>query len=250
VQPHANGGNVAIVRRVPRAALLEIRMRSFPKFLVSWLLLLSTFTVPAFAQPAAGSTPQAPASARQAGDAPAAPGTTRRAVFAGGCFWCVEAAYEGTPGVLDVVSGFAGGTQANPSYEQVTAGGTGHYEVVQVRYDPARVSYARLLDIFWRNVDPFDAGGQFCDRGESYRAAIFAGDAAERQLAESSKAALEKRFGKTVAVRILDAAPFYPAEDYHQDYHVKNPLRYKFYSTSCGRAARLEQVWGRPAGVR
>ena len=186
----------------------------------------------------------APGQAPSPGSAP-----VQRAVFAGGCFWCVEAAFDGVPGVVDVVSGFAGGTLPNPSYERVSAGGTGHFEVVQVSYDPARIRYAQLLDIYWRNVDPFDAGGQFCDRGDSYRAAIFVGSAAERQLAEASKAALEKRFGKPIAARILDAPTFYPAEDYHQDYHVKNPLRYKFYSTSCGRAARLEQVWGK-AGDR
>ncbi|MCU0758003.1 MAG: peptide-methionine (S)-S-oxide reductase MsrA [Steroidobacteraceae bacterium] len=211
-------------------------MHAFPRFLAAILLVTSMV---------------AAVPAQQPGDArPAASGAAKRAVFAAGCFWCVEAAYEGTPGVLDVMSGFAGGTLANPSYEQVTAGGTGHYEVVQVTYDPARVSYARLLDIYWRNVDPFDGSGQFCDRGDSYRPAIFAGDAAERQQAEASKAALEKRLGKPFAVRVLAAVPFYPAEDYHQDYHVKNPLRYKFYSTSCGRAARLEQVWGKPAPAR
>jgi peptide-methionine (S)-S-oxide reductase len=146
-----------------------------------------------------------------------------------------------------VVSGYSGGTLANPSYERVSAGGTGHAEVVQVSYDPGRISYARLLEIFWRNVDPFDAGGQFCDRGESYKSAIFVAGAAERQLAEASKAALEKRFGKPIATRVRDAAPFYPAEDYHQDYHAKNPLRYKFYRSSCGRDARLDAVWGKEA---
>jgi peptide-methionine (S)-S-oxide reductase len=188
-----------------------------------------------FAGPAAAQSP------------PAGAAPLQRAVFAGGCFWCVEAAFDSVPGVVDVVSGFAGGTLANPSYERVTAGGTGHFEVVQVSYDPARVRYAQLLDVYWRNIDPFDGGGQFCDRGDSYRAAIFVADAAQRQQAEASKAALEKRFGKPIATRVLEAAPFYAAEDYHQDYHVKNPLRYKFYSTSCGRAARLAAIWGRDA---
>jgi peptide-methionine (S)-S-oxide reductase len=182
--------------------------------------------------------------------ATATAGQPARAVFAGGCFWCVEAAFEGTPGVLDVVSGFAGGKVANPSYERVTAGGTGHAEVVQVTYDPARIDYATLLDIFWRNVDPFDAGGQFCDRGDSYRAEIFVGGPEERRLAEATKAQIEKRFGRPVVTAISAAAPFYPAEDYHQDYHVKNPLRYKYYSTSCGRAARLARIWGRNADGR
>ncbi|MBP8295583.1 MAG: peptide-methionine (S)-S-oxide reductase MsrA [Burkholderiales bacterium] len=204
------------------------------------ILLLGT---PAPARAAAPTKAQSPAGAP-------APASVRRAVFAGGCFWCVEAAYEGTPGVVDVVSGYAGGSLANPSYERVSAGGTGHFEVVQVTYDPARIDYARLLDIYWRNVDPFDAGGQFCDRGESYRAAIFVDGAAERQLAETSKASLARRFGKPIATRVIDAAPFYAAEDYHQDYHVRNPLRYKYYSTSCGRAARLESIWGKAEKLR
>ncbi len=198
--------------------------------------------------PAPAQTP-APAEARAPADAPATV-PARRAVFAGGCFWCVEAAFDGTPGVIDVVSGFAGGRLANPSYERVTSGGTGHFEVVQVTYDPARIDYARLLDIYWRNVDPFDAGGQFCDRGDSYRAAIFVDGTAERQLAEASKASVAQRFGKPIATRVIDAAPFYVAEDYHQDYHVKNPLRYKYYSSSCGRAARLESIWGKAAKSR
>lgn len=220
-----------------------------PRRLRSLVLLLAACLsiAPACAQ--SSRSPAAPAPASLPGQA-TAQSTVRHAVFAGGCFWCVEAAFEGTPGVLDVVSGFAGGTLANPSYERVSAGGTGHYEVVQVSYDPARIGYARLLEIVWRNVDPFDDGGLFCDRGDSYLAVIFAGDAAERQLAESSKTALEKRFGKPVATRILPGAPFYAAEDYHQDYHRWNPLRYKFYSTSCGRAARLAEVWGQPGAAR
>jgi peptide-methionine (S)-S-oxide reductase len=189
-----------------------------------------------------------PAAPVQAQTAP--PVLVQRAVFAGGCFWCVEAAFEGIPGVLDVVSGFSGGTLANPSYERVTAGGTGHAEVVQVTYDPGKTRYQTLLEIFWRNIDPLDAGGQFCDRGASYRAEIFVADAAERQLAEASKAALEQRFGKPIATRISAAAPFYPAEGYHQDYHARNPLRYKLYRTSCGRDARLDALWGKEARGR
>lgn len=210
------------------------------RFVAILALLASTLglVMPAAAQTAAPST------------APAAPAALRQAVFAGGCFWCVEAAFEGIPGVADVVSGYAGGRVANPSYEQVSAGGTGHAEVVRVSYDPSRIGYGRLLEIFWRNVDPFDAGGQFCDRGDSYRAAIFVADAAERQLAEASKATLEKRFGKPIATRLVEATPFYPAEGYHQDYHAKNPVRYKFYSTSCGRAARLSSIWGKEAQPR
>jgi peptide-methionine (S)-S-oxide reductase len=176
--------------------------------------------------------------------APVAGGATRTAVFAGGCFWCMEGPFEQLVGVLDVRSGFAGGRTVRPSYEQVTRGGTGHAEVVQVTYDPARVGYATLLEIYWRNVDPFDAGGQFCDRGDSYRPEIFVGSDEERRLAEQSKAALEKRFGRSLAVRISPAAPFYEAEGYHQDYHRRNPLRYGYYRSRCGRDARLEAVWG------
>ncbi len=172
---------------------------------------------------------------------------TRTAVFAGGCFWCMEAPFEQLVGVLDVRSGFAGGRTVRPSYEQVTRGGTGHAEVVQITYDPRLVSYATLLEIYWRNVDPFDAGGQFCDRGDSYRPEIFVASDEERQLAEQSKAALEKRFGRGLAVRISPAAPFYEAEAYHQDYHSRNPLRYRYYRSRCGRDARLEEVWGEEA---
>jgi peptide-methionine (S)-S-oxide reductase len=177
----------------------------------------------------------------------APPAATRTAVFAGGCFWCMEGPFEKLAGVSEVVSGYAGGRTANPSYEQVTAGGTGHAEVVRVSYDPAKVSYATLLEIYWRNVDPFDGGGQFCDSGPSYRPEIFVGNDEERRLAEQSKAALEKRFGKSIAVRITKATPFYAAEGYHQDYYLRNPLRYRYYRSGCGRDNRLEQVWGTEA---
>ena len=176
-----------------------------------------------------------------------APATVRTAVFAGGCFWCMETAFEGRPGVGAVVSGFSGGSLLNPTYERVSSGGTGHAEVVQVTYDPRKISYATLLDIYWRNVDPFDSGGQFCDRGDSYRSEIFVADEAERKLAETSKAALAQRFGKAIATRVTSAARFYPAEDYHQDYHLKNPVRYKFYRAGCRRDSRLDAVWGAEA---
>jgi peptide-methionine (S)-S-oxide reductase len=180
---------------------------------------------------------------------PSPPGNApmRTAIFAGGCFWCMEGPFEALDGVGEVLSGYSGGQLANPTYEDVGRGGTGHAEVVRVTYDPRKVSYQVLLDVYWRNVDPFDAGGQFCDRGESYRSEIFVATPEERQLAEASKAALERRFGKGIATRITAAAPFYAAEDYHQDYHVKNPLRYKFYRGGCGRDARLEAVWGKEA---
>lgn len=187
-----------------------------------------------------------------AGSAPtmasaAEPSVSRSAVFAAGCFWCAEAAFDGVPGVSDVVSGFSGGHVANPSYEQVSRGGTGHVESVEVRYDPRKISYSQLLDLFWRNVDVFDGGGQFCDRGDTYRAVIFVGDTEERQLALASKAALEKRFGRPVAVSITAASRFYRAEEYHQDYHTRNPLRYRFYRSGCGRDARLDAIWGAEA---
>ncbi|HET8728908.1 MAG TPA: peptide-methionine (S)-S-oxide reductase MsrA [Alphaproteobacteria bacterium] len=181
-------------------------------------------------------------------------GTTSRAgdelmtaVFAGGCFWCVEEAFDKVDGVVETTSGYTGGMVRNPSYEQVSAGGTGHAEAVRVRYDPAVVGYAELLDTFWHNVDPFDAGGQFCDRGSSYRSAVFVGIEEEARLAEASKQAVAARFEQPVATEIVPAAEFYPAEDYHQNYHQKNPFRYKFYKWNCGRAQRLEEIWGKPA---
>lgn len=169
------------------------------------------------------------------------------AVFAGGCFWCMEPPYDQLPGVLDTTSGYGGGHTGNPTYEQVTAGGTGHYEVVRVTYDPDRISYDELLAVFWRNIDPFDGRGQFCDRGSSYRAAVFYGNEAERELAEAAKADIEIRFGRTVVTGILPAARFYPAEAYHQNYYTENPLRYRYYRYGCGRDKRLRQVWGEAA---
>ena len=166
------------------------------------------------------------------------------AVLAGGCFWCTESDLAKVPGVIDVVSGYTGGTVKNPTYEQVSAGGTGHRESVEVTYDPRKLSYARLLDAFWHDVDPFDNEGQFCDKGPQYRSAIFVHDAQQRAAAEASKAALEKRFRRKIVTDILPAGPFYTAEEYHQDYAKKNPLRYHFYRFNCGRDQRLEAVWG------
>lgn len=169
------------------------------------------------------------------------------ATFAGGCFWCMEEAFEAVDGVASVVSGYTGGRPANPSYDEVSAGGTGHAEAVEVRYDPSKVSYQRLLQHFWRNIDPLAVDRQFCDRGDQYRSAIFYHGEEQRRLAEESKAALE-RSGKlkgTIATQIVAAGPFYPAEEYHQDYYRKNPQRYKFYKWSCGRAQRLEELWGK-----
>jgi peptide-methionine (S)-S-oxide reductase len=168
------------------------------------------------------------------------------ATFAGGCFWCMEPPYDKLDGVLATTSGYAGGDKVDPTYEEVSAGGTGHAEVVQISYDPSKVSYEQLLEVFWRNADPLDAGGQFCDRGDQYRTAIFVHDEEQRRLAEASKQALvdSGRFEQPIVTEIVGAGPFYPAEDYHQDYYEKNPLRYKFYRWNCGRDQRLADVWG------
>lgn len=188
-----------------------------------------------------GATPAASAT----GKAPAAV-----AVFAGGCFWCTEADFDKIPGVLSTTSGYIGGHVENPTYEEVSYGATGHAEAVQVRYDPGRVTYAQLLEAFWPTIDPLTANAQFCDKGSQYRSAIFYGNAEEQRLAEASKAALEKsgRLPGPVVTEIVPATTFYPAEDYHQDYHSKNPIRYNYYRHGCGRDDRLEQLWGKPAG--
>lgn len=173
-----------------------------------------------------------------------APARLERAVFAGGCFWSTEANFEHMPGVVSAVSGFSGGRVADPSYEQVVRGGTGHLEAVQVVFDPARITYRQLVDRFWRTIDPTDAQGQFCDRGASYRTAVFA-TAAQRPVAEASRAAAVAALpGKRFMTPVLDAARFWPAEAYHQDFARRNPVRYAGYSRFCGRAARLRAVWG------
>jgi peptide methionine sulfoxide reductase msrA/msrB len=172
---------------------------------------------------------------------------TRTAVFAGGCFWCTESDFEKVPGVLEVVSGYTGGNLANPEYQQVSAGGTGHVEAVRVVYDPARVSYDQLLDWFWHHVDPTDSGGQFVDRGAQYRSVIFYADGEQRRLAEASKQkrAASGRFDKPIVTEILPLGSFYPAEDYHQDYYKKNPIRYHYYRWNSGRDQFISKVWGK-----
>lgn len=170
--------------------------------------------------------------------------TSATAVFAGGCFWCTESDFDHVPGVTETLSGYTGGRVVNPSYEQVSAGGTGHFEAVRVVYDPHRVSYATLVQRFLRTVDPLDEGGQFCDRGGQYRSAIFVANAEERRIAEAAKAQAARTLGRPIATQILPRGAFYRAEDYHQDYYRKNPLRYRFYRWNCGRDQRLEQVWG------
>jgi peptide-methionine (S)-S-oxide reductase len=171
-----------------------------------------------------------------------------KAYFAGGCFWCMEEAFEKVEGVLSVSSGYMGGTVANPNYEDVSAGRTGHAESVEVVYDPARVSYQKLLDAFWRNVDPITPNAQFCDHGSQYRSAVFFQTDEEKRVAEATKQAIEqsRRFKEPIVTQIVMASQFYPAEDYHQDFYKKNPVRYKFYKYNCGRAQRLEELWGKP----
>ena len=197
--------------------------------------------------------PLALALAMLAGGATAQPApekTTAVAIFAGGCFWCVEPPFDKTEGVIGTTSGYTGGTAANPRYEEVARGGSGHAEAVKVVYDPAKVSYEELLHILWRNIDPFRKDAQFCDAGSQYRSAIFTLDAEQKRLAEKSKEELEKsgRFSRPLVTEIVEAGPFFPAEKYHQDYYMKNPNRYAYYRWSCGRDARLEQVWGSEAG--
>ena len=179
--------------------------------------------------------------------APAPAQETRVAIFAGGCFWCVEADFDRIPGVLETVSGFTGGTVENPSYRDVVRGGTGHREAVRIVYDPARVSYDDLLVAFWHSVDPTDGGGQFCDRGRSYETAIFVTGEDQRKRAASSKAAAMKALGREIVTPIETAGAFYPAEDYHQDFYRKSPVRYKFYRWNCGRNQRIAEVWGERA---
>jgi peptide-methionine (S)-S-oxide reductase len=176
----------------------------------------------------------------------AQPPASAKATFAGGCFWCIEADFDKVDGVLSTTSGYIGGRLANPTYEQVSAGVTGHTEAVEIVYDPRKVSYEKLLEVFWVNVDPTVKDRQFCDVGSQYRTGIFVHDEAQRRAAEASKAALEKRkpFKAPIVTPIEAATTFYPAEDYHQDYYRKNPVRYNFYRSGCGRDARLKQLWG------
>jgi peptide-methionine (S)-S-oxide reductase len=169
------------------------------------------------------------------------------ATFAGGCFWCMEPPFKSLPGVVSVTSGYTGGGKANPTYEEVSDGGTGHAEAVEIVYDPAQVSYEKLLDVFWHNIDPTVADRQFCDAGSQYRSAIFVHDAAQRKAAEASLAAVQARLGVPVKTQIVEAGRFYAAEEYHQDYAKKNPVRYRYYRWSCGRDARLQELWGKDA---
>jgi peptide-methionine (S)-S-oxide reductase len=183
--------------------------------------------------------------------AASAQGPTAKATFAGGCFWCVEADFDKVPGVLSTTSGYIGGKLPNPTYEQVAAKLTGHAEAVEIVFDPSKVSYEKLVEHFWRTIDPTTKDAQFCDHGSPYRTAIFANDAAQLKAAQASLEALKKNkpFKEPVVTEILSAGSFYKAEDYHQDYYKKNPVRYQYYRSACGRDARLKQLWGSQAAV-
>ncbi len=172
------------------------------------------------------------------------------AIFAGGCFWCMESPFDKLPGVISVTVGYSGGKEQNPTYQQVSAGGTGHAEAVQIRFDPGKISYSKLLERFWHNIDPTVKDRQFCDSGHQYRSAIFYRNDSQRKLAEESKKRVEreKPFPAPLVTEIVPAGPFYPAEEYHQHYYRKNPLRYKYYRTGCGRDKRLKELWGELAG--
>ena len=198
---------------------------------------------------AACSQPNRPTESADATTASAVTGEHATATFAGGCFWCMESPFDKLDGVIATTSGYAGGTKVEPTYKDVTAGGTGHAEAVQVTYDPSKVAYEQLLDIFWYNVDPLDADGQFCDRGDQYRTAIFVSNEEQRRLAERSKQMLvdSQRFERPIVTEIVAAAPFYPAEEYHQDYAEKNPITYRFYRLACGRDERLAELWDEQA---
>ena len=173
-------------------------------------------------------------------------GSKAKAIFAGGCFWCVEEAFEKVEGVVSATSGYIGGEAPNPTYKQVSAGGTGYAEAVEIVYDPDKVTYQQLLEVFWKNIDPTTPDRQFCDKGDQYRSAIFYLDESQKHLANESKKRVEetKTFAEPVVTQITPATTFYPAEDYHQDFYKRNPVRYKFYKWNCGRAQRLEELWG------
>lgn len=181
---------------------------------------------------------------------PPAQGKLEKATFAGGCFWCMEHPFDQLPGVVSVTSGYTGGQKKNPTYEEVSAGGTGHAELVQILYDPSKISYERLLAVYWHNIDPTVKDRQFCDSGHQYRSAIFYHTEAQRRMALHSKEALErnKPFREPVVTEITTAGEFYPAEEYHQHYYKKNPIRYRYYRASCGRDNRLTELWGKQAG--
>ena len=211
------------------------------------LLALLMATLAACGQPDARSKPTSVnASDNASAGLLSSPGPIGIATFAGGCFWCTEADFDKVPGVISTTSGYIGGTTVNPTYKQVSAGKTGHIEAVQVRFDPAKTNFAKLLAAFWPTIDPLTPDRQFCDGGSQYRSAIFYHNAEQKRQAEASKAALAAsgRFTQPIVTEILPATEFYPAEEYHQGYHIKNPIRYSYYRSNCGRDARLAEVWG------
>lgn len=169
--------------------------------------------------------------------------STEVATFAGGCFWCMEPPFDKMPGVISTTPGYTGGRVKNPTYDQVKTGKTGHIESIQIEFDPSKVSYEQLLTLFWHNVDPLNGKGQFCDKGNQYRTAIFYHDEHQQQAAKESKSAIAKKLGRGVKTELIQAKTFYPAEEYHQDYYTKNPKKYKFYRWTCGRDARLDELW-------
>jgi peptide-methionine (S)-S-oxide reductase len=207
------------------------------KRILATLVLAAAISQTASAQTAAPSaqTPARPATA-----------ATAKATFAGGCFWCMEPPYDKLDGVISTTSGYIGGTKVNPTYQEVSSGTTGHAEAVEIEYDPRKVSYDKLLEVFWKNIDPTQKDGQFCDHGTQYRSAIFVHNDEQKRLAEASKSALAKSkpFKGDIVTEVAPATTFYRAEEYHQDYYMKNPVRYKFYRSGCGRDARLKEVWG------
>lgn len=203
-------------------------------------LLVLACSSPSHGQPPAAADPH---TAR----APAPPAGREVAIFAGGCFWCMEAPFESIDGVDSVTSGYTGGHVEGPSYQAVSGGGTGHAESVRIVFDPSRVTYAQLLEVYWHNVDPTQRDGQFCDHGNQYRTEIFVVDAEQRRLAEASKRRAQEEVGHPVVTAITDAGAFWIAEDYHQDYYRTHPVRYRTYRTGCGRDARLQELWGNAA---
>jgi peptide-methionine (S)-S-oxide reductase len=240
--------NALTIRR--RAAVTTLAMIVL---VVAALVVVSAAVAAEPASPMDATNPASPDDAtKPAGPVETKPsGRLATAFFAGGCFWCMEHPFDELPGVISTTVGYTGGQSEDPSYEQVSAGGTGHAESIAVAYDPDRISYAKLLDVFWHNVDPTTPNRQFCDVGNQYRSAIFYRDEEQKRLAEESKRALAAsgRLKQPIVTEIVAAGTFYPAEEYHQNYYQKNPVRYKFYRYNCGRDARLKELWGDEAGV-
>jgi peptide-methionine (S)-S-oxide reductase len=230
--------NPVEVSMQPIFVYLRAARRAFAGIAVA-LLVSASFILVAQAAQSAPKTDATTAAASK-------PDSSATAVFAGGCFWCVESDFDKVPGVISTTSGYTGGTTLNPTYEQVGSGKTGHAESVEIKFDPSRVSYRQLVEHFWRTIDPTTKDREFCDIGTPYRTAIFAQNAEQLKIAEASKAALEtsKPFSAPIVTEVVKGGPFYPAEDYHQNYYKKNPIRYKFYRYRCGRDARLKQLWG------